>query len=251
MVSRRAGPFRKILGVRFYISDLEGLLDLFPAGPDRGPLGPGDGEAGGRRGAPQALEGADLAVTDSGFMVLLWLLRTGERVRRISGLRLLRGLLLRGGPGEGGVILGHALEGRLGANLAWLRGPGIRGLATMPYVAPMYPLAGPDLRRPAPRAIAARRPGLVFIGLSGGVQERLGWDLSASGLDTGRPSCASAGPSPFSRASRQDPVWADRICARLAVPLHRRPPLLFGQKLRGCSAWPLIWRHGSESVGNP
>ena len=90
--------FRTILGVRFYISNLEGLLDLVPgAGLVVVPSAPVMSRLADDPAHREALEGADFAVTDSGFMVLLWLLRTGERVRRISGLRFLRGLLDRGG----------------------------------------------------------------------------------------------------------------------------------------------------------
>src|ERR1035438_2503512 len=106
--------FRKILGVRFYISDLEGLIELVAGGglivvPSAPVMVRLADDAAHRK----AMEGADFAVTDSAFMVLLWLVLTGERVRRITGLRLLRGLFGRGGfrgrgeTGSGLNLLGY------------------------------------------------------------------------------------------------------------------------------------------------
>ena len=81
-----------ILGVRFYVSGLDGLLDLVAGG---GlvvvPSAPVMVRLADDPAHREALENADFAVTDSSYMVLLWLLRTGERLKRISGLRLLRG----------------------------------------------------------------------------------------------------------------------------------------------------------------
>ena len=64
--------------MRFYIADLEGLLDRVPGG---GlivvPSAPVMSRLVEDEAHREALEGADFAVTDSAFMVLLWLLRTG------------------------------------------------------------------------------------------------------------------------------------------------------------------------------
>src|SRR5579863_3129240 len=67
-----ADTFRTILGVRFYISDLEGLLELIPGGGlvvvPSAPVMTRLAEDPAHRAA---LEGADFAITDSGYMVLL------------------------------------------------------------------------------------------------------------------------------------------------------------------------------------
>lgn len=74
-----AKTFRKILGVRFYIGDLEGLLGhLEMGGLFVVPSAPVLVRLADDRAHREAVEGADMAVTDSSFMVLLWLLRTGE-----------------------------------------------------------------------------------------------------------------------------------------------------------------------------
>ncbi len=86
--------FRRILGVRFYTGDLPGLIELTRQGglitvPSAPVLVDLQTDIVHR----EAVESCDFAVTDSGFMVWLWFLRTGERLHRISGLKYLRALL--------------------------------------------------------------------------------------------------------------------------------------------------------------
>src|SRR5215475_12591653 len=87
--------FRRILGVKFFVGDapeavkvgIKGGLVVAPAAPALVDLGR-DHEY------RQALQEADLAITDSGFLVLLWNLMKSDRIQRVSGLEYLR-LLLR------------------------------------------------------------------------------------------------------------------------------------------------------------
>ena len=41
----------------------------------------------------EALQGADLVITDSAFMVMIWNRLTGDSIRRVSGLKYLSSLL--------------------------------------------------------------------------------------------------------------------------------------------------------------
>jgi N-acetylglucosaminyldiphosphoundecaprenol N-acetyl-beta-D-mannosaminyltransferase len=243
--------FRKILGVRFYISDLEGLLDLVPGG---GlivvPSAPVMTRLAQDPAHRAAMEGADFAITDSGYMVLLWLMRTGERIRRISGLRLLRGLFARGdfrGKGETFWVMPSA--GDSGANIEWLRGQGFEVTGDDAYVAPIYPKSGPIADRRLLDLVNSRRPQLVVIALSGGVQERLGWDLRQHlGY---RPSILCIGGAIAFLSGRQTriPVWADRLALGWLLRFIAAPRG-FAAKLRGVeNLAPLIWRYGENSVG--
>ena len=242
--------FRKILGVRFYISDIEGLLELV----DRGglvvvPSAPvmvrlADDPA--HRGA---LESADFAITDSGFMVMLWLLRTGERLTRISGLRLLRALFqqreLRG-RGRTFWVMPSAADSD--ANLTWLRGQGFEVTGEDSYVAPIYPKAGPISDPQLLEALRIRRPQYVFVALSGGVQERLGWDLRLN-LGAG-PAILCIGGAIAFLSGRQNriPVWADRLALGWLLRFIAAPRA-FSAKLRGVQRLgPMIREHGSRSI---
>jgi len=244
--------FRMILGVRFYISDLEGLLDFVPGGGlivvPSAPVMTRLAEDPAHR---EALEGADIAVTDSAFMVLLWLLRTGERVRRISGLRLLRGLFGRGifrGRGETFWVMPSAGDSE--ANLAWLRGQGLEVSGDDAYVAPIYPKEGPISDSRLVDLVASRRPKFVFIALSGGVQERLGWELRKKlGY---KPAILCIGGAIAFLSGRQTtiPVWADRLALGWLLRFAYSPRS-FAAKVRGVERLaPLIWKFGSKSVGS-
>jgi len=242
-----------ILGVRFYPSDLEGLLDLLPGG---GlvvvPSAPVMARLADDPAHRSALEGADFAVTDSAFMVLLWLLRTGERVTRISGLRLLRGLFQRGGiRRKGETFWVMPSQGDSAANLAWLRGQGFDVGDEDAYVAPMYPREGPISDDRLLECVGARMPRFVFIGLSGGVQERLGWDLRQRLGYKPAILCIGGAIAFLSGQQTRIPVWADRMGIGWLLRFIAAPRS-FAAKVRGIQRLvPLIWRHGASSVGRP
>lgn len=244
--------FRMILGVRFYIADLEGLLDLVPGGGlivvPSAPVMTRLAEDPAHR---EALEGADFAITDSGFMVLLWLLRTGERVRRISGLRLLRGLFDRGDfRGRGETFWVMPSIGDSGANIEWLRGQGFEVSGDDAYVAPIYPKSGAIADRQLTNLINARRPKLVVIALSGGVQERLGWELRSSLGYKPAILCIGGAIAFLSGRQTRIPVWADRLAVGWLLRFIAAPRA-FSAKLRGVETLaPLIWKFGANSVAS-
>jgi len=242
--------FRKILGVRFYISDLDGLLEevskgglvVAPSAPVMVRL---EEDAAHR----EAMEGADLAITDSAYMVLLWLLLTGERVRRISGLRLLRALVARGdfrGRGDTFWVMPSAEDSQ--ANFAWLRSQGFDIRGDEAYLAPLYPRQGPIEDAALVAEVRARRPKLVVIALSGGVQERLGWHLRQS-LEA-RPAILCIGGAIAFLSGRQAriPVWADRLALGWLFRFVA-DPRGFSAKVAGVGRLaPLLWRHRSKGV---
>jgi N-acetylglucosaminyldiphosphoundecaprenol N-acetyl-beta-D-mannosaminyltransferase len=242
--------FRKILGVRFYISDLEGLLELVDGG---GlivvPSAPVMTRLADDPAHREALEGADFAITDSAYMVLLWLLRTGERIKRISGLRLLRGILGRGGfRGRGETFWVMPSSGDSAANLAWLRGQGFEVSDEDSYVAPLYPREGPISDAALLERVGAHRPRLVVIALSGGVQERLGWSLR-NGLGY-RPTilCIGGAIAFLSGQQAAIPVWADRLGLGWLIRFATSPRS-FAAKVRGVHRLaPMIWKYGSRGV---
>jgi N-acetylglucosaminyldiphosphoundecaprenol N-acetyl-beta-D-mannosaminyltransferase len=239
-----------ILGVRFYISDLDGLLELVDGG---GlivvPSAPVMVRLADDPAHREAVEGADFAVTDSAYMVLLWLAITGERVRRISGLRLLRRFLGGGGyrrKGDSFWVMPSAEDAA--ANLAWLGSQGLDVGEDDSYVAPTYPRMGPIADGRLVERIAARKPRLVVIALSGGVQERLGWHLRQKlGY---RPAilCIGGAIAFLSGQQNRIPVWADRLALGWLLRFIAAPRA-FSAKLRGVQRLgPMIREYGSRSV---
>jgi len=243
-------PFRKILGVRFYVGDVEGLIGRVALGglivAPSAPVMVRLAEDAAHR---EAMEGADFAVTDSAFMVILWLLFTGERVPRISGLRLLRALVASGQfrrKGESFWVMPSDDDSK--ANLAWLQGQGVEVDGDDAYVAPMYPREGPVTDDRLVGLVEARKPRLVVIALSGGVQERVGWCLRRRLGYQPAILCIGGAVAFLSGQQTPIPVWADRMALGWLFRLVTSPGP-FSAKVRGVGRLaPLIWRHRSRSV---
>jgi N-acetylglucosaminyldiphosphoundecaprenol N-acetyl-beta-D-mannosaminyltransferase len=242
--------FRTILGVQFFVGGLDELLEWVPKG---GlivvPSAPVMTRLADDPAHRAAMEGADLAVTDSAYMVLLWLALTGERIKRISGLRFLGRLLDTGDyrkEGDTFWVMPSAEDSA--ANVAWLRSQGLRIGEDDTYVAPLYPREGAIVDPRLIAAIEARRPGLVFIALSGGVQERLGWELRQKLAY--RPSilCIGGAIAFLSGQQNRIPVWADRLALGWALRFIAAPRP-FAEKLRGVQRLaPMLREFGPRPV---
>lgn len=122
----------------------------------------------------EALTTADLAITDSGFMVMLWRLFMGESLPRHSGLKFIRAVLARPelkAPGAIFWVMPSAVEAD--QNAAWLAERGFPVTADDVYLAPHY-RAGEIIDDELVRRINTRRPRVVMLAIGGGVQERVG-----------------------------------------------------------------------------
>jgi UDP-N-acetyl-D-mannosaminuronic acid transferase (WecB/TagA/CpsF family) len=242
-------PYQSILGIKFYIGDLSGLLDLcaegnfivVPAAPALVDL-PTD--AAYRR----ALEKSDLAITDSGFMVLLWKFLTGQHLTRISGLKLVRGLLagneLRK-PGSSFWIMPSERECE--ANLAWLQGNGYAVERDQCYVAPKYvrgAIADPELLR----LIEARRPRYIMVNIGGGVQEPLGLYLREK--LSYRPSiiCVGAAIAFVTGLQAAIPVWADTLMLGWLLRCLHNPARFIPRMWKGLRLVTLLAKYRARSV---
>ena len=243
--------FRQILGVRFYTGDLEGILDLsvHGAGLIVVPSAPVLTRMAVEPSHAEAVEGSDLAITDSGLMVLLWLLFQGERLPRISGWRYLRALLERPELREPGAtfwVMPSADDARV--NCVWLRTQGVDAGERNCYVAPMYPRTGrledPELLG----RVEAFRPKFVIICLGGGVQERLGFTLRRA--LSFRPSivCTGAAVGFFSGRQANIPKWADVLMLGWLVRTLHSPREFLPRYRAALALIPLIWKHGPRSV---
>ena len=190
-----------------------------------------------------ALADADLAITDSGLMVLLWRFLQGERLIRVSGLAYLR--LLLSDPAftlPHGVfwIMPNAPAREL--LLLWLRRAGIPGTEDDCYVAPLYAagrLADPDLLV----AVQRRRPAHVVIGLGGGVQERLGHFLKHA-LDY-RPGihCIGGAIGFLTGDQVRIPRWADRLYLGWLFRSLSHPGKFVPRYWRARRLVGLLWRY--------
>ena len=204
------GSFRQILGIRFFTGTpraalqigMRGGLVVVPAAPALVDL-PHDASY------REALVNADLAITDSGLMVLLWRRITGERITRVSGLEYLKLMLAEPSVREPGAVLWiMPTPAARDRNVAWLQSQGFPITAEDCYLAPMYPKG--ELSDPALIAMVhKKRPRHIIVCLGGGVQERLGLHLKRA-LDY-RPGihCIGAAIGFLSGEQVRIPMWAD------------------------------------------
>jgi N-acetylglucosaminyldiphosphoundecaprenol N-acetyl-beta-D-mannosaminyltransferase len=212
-----------ILGVRFFNSTVDEAVDtmstnggllVVPAAPAL--LKICDDES-----YRRALTSADMAIADSGAMVLLWRIFTGRRVERISGLKFLKHLVARlASHPEERVLWIVPSEPAHEKTIAWLRSVNLTANADF-CIAPRY---GREVRDDALAAkIDNYPPTHVIVGIGGGVQEKLGLFLKEN-LRT-RPAihCIGAALAFLTGDQPPIPMWADRFYLGWLLRLLRHP----------------------------
>jgi UDP-N-acetyl-D-mannosaminuronic acid transferase (WecB/TagA/CpsF family) len=157
----------------------------------------------------RALLASDLAIADSGFMVLLWRLFAGEQVPRISGLEHVKRLLEHESVRQPGAALWVVpTESSREKLLAFVRRLRIPAVEDDVYIAPKYgePVADEALLQ----IVRQRRPRHVVIAVGGGVQDKLGRYLFDR-LDH-RPAihCIGAALGFLTGDQARIPDWADK-----------------------------------------
>jgi N-acetylglucosaminyldiphosphoundecaprenol N-acetyl-beta-D-mannosaminyltransferase len=203
--------YRRILGVRFFVGDAPEAVELgVRPGLVVVPAAPALLELAHDHEYRQALLGSDLAITDSGFMVLLWNMMKQDRIHRVSGLEYLKILLARTEFKEPGTALWvMPSKDALQRNLAWLRSQGIPTTAENCYAAPKY--AATSIADEAlVDLINARKPRHVIIGLGGGVQEKLGLYLKERCVVCPAIHCIGAALGFLTGDQVRIPHWADQ-----------------------------------------
>jgi UDP-N-acetyl-D-mannosaminuronic acid transferase (WecB/TagA/CpsF family) len=204
--------YRTILGIRFFVGSvaeavklgLSGGLVVVPAAPVLVGL---------ERDAPTrvALLHSDLAITDSGLMVLLWNLLKMERIHRVSGLRYLKLLLETPELKQQGVMFWvMPNQGALKKTMAWMLRAGYPVTEADFYVAPYYDpgtITDPDLLR----ILLERKSRQIFIAIGGGVQERLGFYLQKRLSHRPAIHCIGAAIGFLTGDQVRIPMWADRV----------------------------------------
>ena len=203
--------FVRILGVRFFNGSVEDAVERI----ERGgllvvPAAPALKDIDRNVGYREALLNADLCLTDSAFMVLIWNRISKQKIHRLSGLKYLRELLRRDDAHQpGNVVWIMASAASAEKNLRWLRGQGIEVPAECVYVAPMY---GKEIEDPSLLELLERvRPQHVMVTVGGGTQERLGLFVKQRLSYRASIHCIGAAIAFLSGDQVGIPVWADRF----------------------------------------
>ena len=244
---RSNGKSRQILGVRFFTGTAEEAVSLGVAG---GlvvvPAAPALIELGKDPEYRDALLHADLAITDSGLMVLLWQVFRGERLIRVSGLEYLKRLLERPElrlPGRLAWVMPTAAS--RDRNLEWLRREGFMCSADDCYLAPMYP-RGPIADPALLEWVESRRPQQLVVGLGGGTQERLGHYLQSHLSYRPGIHCIGAAIGFLTGDQARIPDWADRFFLGWLFRCLEAPARFLPRYWRARKLVAMRWRSGEN-----
>lgn len=193
-----------------------------------------------------ALLASDLALTDSGLMVLYWNVVHRDWLRRISGLEYIALLLEDRRMKEPGAVL-WVMPNQESANRnrLWL---GERGFPVSPedfYVAPQYP-AGALIDAPLLSKIALRRPPHVILAIGGGVQERLGHYLQQNLPYRPGIHCIGAAIGFLNGDQVNIPMWADRFFLGWLFRCFQSPARFIPRYWNAKALIGLLWKYGEN-----
>jgi UDP-N-acetyl-D-mannosaminuronic acid transferase (WecB/TagA/CpsF family) len=192
-------------------------------------------------GYRRAVTSADMAIADSGAMVLLWRIFTGRRVERISGLKFLKRLIMRLGsrPTER-VLWIVPSEYAHEKTIAWLRKVNLTGTADF-YVAPRY---SREVRDDTLLAKIDNHPlAHVVVGIGGGVQEKLGLFLKENLCARPAIHCIGAALAFLTGDQPPIPMWADRFFLGWLLRLLRQPRVFGPRYLSALKLPALIFKY--------
>ena len=274
--------FQQILGVRFFDGSASEAVDYITraGGYVVAPAAPALVKLRYDRAFREALTEADLAIADSGLMVLLWRLIQRRKISRISGLIYLKALLeLPEIPAEGKTFWVLPSERAREKAQQWLRGSGFASADEDFYIAPIYDLAVDDEcshgSEPALSAgevspaadkrvsqrrgysapviddallarIEARRPRHVIIGIGGGPQEKLGHYLKTHCSFRPAIHCIGAALGFLTGDQISIPDWADRLYLGWLLRFLAQPRLFAPRLLMALKLPALIFRYAEK-----
>jgi Teichoic acid biosynthesis proteins len=240
-------PTSQILGVQFFNGNVEEVVRLMfqHGGLLVAPSGTCFARLREDEQYRRALVSADLAIADSGLMVVLWRLFQREDVERISGLTYLKNLLEKLRAQGDSKIVWVLPNTRANEKLCdWSRREPFPVANENCYVAPQYEVEVSDEDLLA--LIEQRRPVHVIIAIGSGPQEKLGYYLRKNLSYRPAIHCTGAALGFITGDQAAIPDWADRLYLgwmwRLVADPHRFIPRL----TRGLELPWLITKYGEN-----
>ncbi len=182
----------------------------------------------------EAMVGADLAIPDSGLMVLLWKIIRRKDLTRISGLAYLKHLISESAFRESGrVFFVLPADGAKAKLLDWASHEGLQIDADSCYVAPVYATAVEDQQLLA--QVGNRRPEHVVIAIGNGPQEN-------------RPAihCTGAALGFLTGDQVAIPEFADRFYLGWLFRLFAQPRVFVPRLTRALELPWLLLRYGEK-----
>lgn len=237
---------RQILGIRFYIGDVQGVFErLSSGGLLVVPAAPALKDVAWNEGYRDALMNADVAIADSAFMVMAWNWIQRDSIPRLSGLRYLQAFLKRDDirrPGATFWVMAGSESAR--KNVGWLSAEGIEIPSDHIYNAPMY---GSDIEdRQLIQTLDQLRPPHLVITVGGGTQERLGLYLKRNLNYRPAIHCIGAAIAFLSGDQVRIPNWADRLYLGWLFRCLSSPRKFIPRYLSAPRLIPLLWRYREQ-----
>ena len=238
------GSFRQILGIRFFIGNaeeavkigLQGGLVVVPAAPALVELQTNESYR-------EAVFNADLAITDSGLMVLVWQLLTGKKIARVSGLKYLKLLFeMRALQPRESVLWIMPNAAARDQNLAWLRSQGYDFTESDCYLAPHYS-GGRIVDEALVALVNQRKPRNIVVCLGGGTQERLGLMLKRQCPFKPGIHCIGAAIGFLTGNQVHIPTWADKFFLGWLFRCLSEPEKFVPRYWKACKLVPMMIRY--------
>jgi exopolysaccharide biosynthesis WecB/TagA/CpsF family protein len=193
----------------------------------------------------RAVIGADLAIADSGLMVLMWRLLRGERITRISGFKYLKHLLGKlKADGAGDVFWVLPNEHAQQKLFDWSRREDFVTANKKCYVAPRYGLEIED--RNLLSLLEQNRPSHVIIAIGSGAQEKLGYYLRENLAYRPAIHCTGAALGFITGQQISIPDWADCLFLGWFFRLFAQPGVFIPRLSRAFKLPWLIWKYGEK-----
>jgi N-acetylglucosaminyldiphosphoundecaprenol N-acetyl-beta-D-mannosaminyltransferase len=239
--------FRQILGIRFFTGPaaeavelaLRGGLVVVPAAPALVDLTTDPAYR-------EALLASDVALTDSGFMVLLWNLIQRQNITRTSGLEYLKLLIAHPKFLSSSTLWIMPSEKSRDKNLTWLNSRNVPATPADCYIAPTYHATNVT-DESLLTVIQSRRPQQIIIALGGGTQEKLGHYIKRSlTLPTRHPPaihCIGAAIGFLSGDQVNIPDWADHLFLGWIFRCLSQPTRFFPRYWKARRLLPLLLKH--------
>ena len=238
---------RRILGIKFFNGDVDEAVALMArhGGFLVAPSGTCFGRLRDDKPYRRATVAADLAIADSGLMVLTWRLLRREKVQRVSGLKYLT-RLLAGLKGERSEEVFWILPGARSRQklLDWSCRKGLTVKTDNCCVAPQYGLEIEDRHLLA--LVEERRPAHVVCAIGSGAQEKLGYYLRENLSYRPAIHCTGAALGLITGDQVIIPDWADRVYLGWLLRLLRQPRIFIPRLARAFGLPWLILKYGEK-----
>jgi N-acetylglucosaminyldiphosphoundecaprenol N-acetyl-beta-D-mannosaminyltransferase len=237
----------QILGIRFFNGDVDEAIALMcqQGGFLVAPSGTCFARLREDENYRCAVLAADLALPDSGLMVVLWRVLRHEKVERISGLKYLKHMLRElKEQGTGKTCWVLSSERAKQKLVDWSRREKFPLDIESCYVAPWYGLDVED--RNLLELVARNRPANVITAIGSGAQEKLGHYLREN--LSYRPAIHCIGAALGFITGDQNPIpdWADRFYVGWFLRLLVQPRIFIPRLSRGLELPWLIWKYGEK-----